>query len=126
MATKAVLVRSKEHETVRNFYSEICTVLSKSEGLLTEFADILYGERIIDVHTKDTAIRTKGYGGADTLMSRVEMKVQQCRDCLCRILQIMKGLDCLKIIASKMILKGRFDCDIFHGEQSSNIWVHVL
>ena len=103
MADKyAISFRSSDHEFLRSYHGNICAVLSRSEETLIMFAGMLYGKRIIDVHTKNAVIRKKGSEGADILMDRVEMKVEQTPKHLKRILRVMKKLEDLETISRKI------------------------
>ena len=122
--------RSKHHEFLRSYHGDICVVLSRSEETLILFAVMLYGKRIIDVHTKNTVIRKKGGEGADILMDKVEMKVEQTPRHLKRILRMMKKLEDLETISRKIgskISRSRrrshplLSSDRFSEEESSSV-----
>ena len=98
----AISFRSRDHEFLRSYHGDICVVLSRSEESLILFACMLYGKRIIDVHTKNTVIRKKGGEGADILMDKVEMKVEQTPKHLKRVLRVMKKLEDLETISRKI------------------------
>ena len=98
----AIIFRSRDHEFLRSYYGDICDVLSRSEETLIMFAGKLYGKRIIDVHTKNAVIRKKGSEGADMLMDRVTMKVEQTPRHLKRILMLMKKFEDLETISRKI------------------------
>ena len=98
----AISFRSRDHEFLRSYHGDICAVLSRSEETLIMFAGMLYGKRIIDVHTKNAVIRKKGSEGADILMDRVEMKVEQTPKHLKRVLRVMKKLEDLETISRKI------------------------
>ena len=98
----AISFRSRNQEFLRSYHGDICEVLSRSEETLIMFAGMLYGKRVIDVHTKNTVIRKKGSEGADILMDRVEMKVEQTPRHLKRILRVMKKLEDLETISRKI------------------------
>ena len=66
------------------------------------FSGMLYGKRIIDVHTKNAVVRKKGSEGADVLIDRVEMKVKQNPRHLKRVLKLMKKLEDLEPISRKI------------------------
>ena len=63
---------------------------------------MLYGKRIIDVYTKNAVIGRKGSEGADILIDRVEMKVEQTPRHLKRVLRMMKKLEDLETISRKI------------------------
>ena len=99
---ETISFRSRDHEFLKSYHGDICDVLSRSEETLIMFAGMLYGKRIIDVHTKNAVIRRKGSEGADILMDRVEMKVEQNARHLKRVLRMMKKLEDLETISRKI------------------------
>ena len=99
---ETISFRSSDHEFLKSYHGDICGVLSRSEETLITFAVMLYGKRIIDVHTKNAVIRKKGSEGADTLIHSVEMKVEQTPRHLKRVLRTMKKLEDLETISRKI------------------------
>ena len=99
---ETISFRSSDHEFLKSYHGDICGVLSRSEEMLIKFASMLYGKRIIDVYTKNTVIKKKGSEGADILMDRVEMTVEQNPRHLKRILRMMKKLEDLETISRKI------------------------
>ena len=99
---ETISFRSSDHEFLKSYHGDICGVLSRSEETLITFAVMLYGKRIIDVHTKNAVIGRKGSEGADILMDRVEMKVEQTPRHLKRVLRMMKKLEDLETISRKI------------------------
>ena len=99
---EAIIFRSRDHEFLKSHHGDICDVLSRSEETLIMFSGMLYGKRIIDVHTKNTVIRKKGSEGADILMNTVEMKVEQTPRHLKRVLRLMKKLEDLETISHRI------------------------
>ena len=99
---ETISFRSSDHEFLKSYHGDICGVLSRSEVTLITFTVMLYAKRIIDVHTKNAVIMRKGSEGADILMDRVEMKVEQTPRHLKRILRMMKKLEDLESISRKI------------------------
>ena len=99
---ETISFRSSDHEFLKSYHGDICGVLSRSEETLIMFAGMLYGKRLIDVHTKNAVIRRKGSEGADILMDKVEMKVKQNPRNLKRVLRMMKKLEDLETISRKI------------------------
>ena len=102
LVVETISFRSRDHEFLKPYHGDICDILIRSEETLIMFAGMLYGKRIIDVHTKNAVIRRKGSEGAEILMDRVEMKVEQTPRHLKRILRVMKKLEDLETIGRKI------------------------
>ena len=99
---KSALCKPTEDQIIKSHHDEICNVLSKSDDTLLQFADELYKRKIISAHTKNFAIARKGYGAACVLIDEVELKVQEIPTRFQIVLKIMKGLDEMKVISTKM------------------------
>ena len=95
--------RSRDHKFLRSYHGDICEVLSRSEEKLIIFAGMLYAKRIIDVHTMSAVILNNAVSeGADILMDRVWMKIEQSPEHLKRVLRMMKKLEDLETISRRI------------------------
>ena len=123
---ETISFRSSDHEFLKSYHGDICGVLSRSEVTLITFTVMLYGKGIIDVHTKNAVIMIKGSEGADILIDRVEMKVEQTPRLLKRVLRMMKKLEDLETISRKIgseISRSHplLSSDMSSVEESSNV-----
>ena len=99
MATKV----SNHSQVLRDHHNELCKVFNcVADEVLLDFTGKLYSKRIIDRETKIAVSRRKGYGAADILMDRVEIKIEQRPTSLVTVLQVMAELEILKHILEKI------------------------
>ena len=107
----------EEEESVsilRDHYAELCKTLTTSESTLLSLNSELYTCRIISQPTMIDVRRKKGFEGASILMDHVVMKVGQNRDCLDKVLQIMKEQEYLHDVVMRM------------KENEGNITLHII
>ena len=126
MEKPKVVVKSNRSQDLRYHHNELCKVFNcAADEVLLDFAGELYSKHIIDRETKIAVSRKKGYEGADILMDRVEIKIDQSPTSLVIVLQVMAKVEILKHILEKIQKKReatKLEAEDMETESSVFLW----
>ena len=103
MEKPKLVAKSTHSQVLRDHHNELCKVFNcVADEVLLDFSGELYSKHIIDRETKIAVSRKKGHEGADLLMDRVEIKIDQSPTSLVIVLQVMAKVEILKHILEKI------------------------
>ena len=126
MEKPKLVVKSNHSQVLRDHHNELCKVFNcVADEVLLGFSGELYSKHIIDRETKIAVSRKKGYEGADLLMDRVEIKIDQSPTSLVIVLQVMAKVEILKHILEKIHNKRdatRLEAEDMETESSVFLW----
>ena len=97
----------RPHELVRRFHEELCSTLDSATTSLTALTVDLFSNMIIDKPLKNLIMMKTDYSGADNLMDRVELVLDQNPDMLEKVLNIFEKQEILKNIVHQMRQRAR-------------------
>ena len=99
---------------MRSNHAELCKLLNVSDSTLLTLTLVLYAKGIIDVNIKTDVLNKGGFAGADTLLTHVQMKIEQNLEYLDIIQETLEEEQFLDEIVTKMKRESTVELCLMH------------